>query len=80
MKLHIIQPTYYTDPVSRNLFRSKKLNLVPLTLPHLAALVPEGIDIGKTKWTSSSEFGHREHQTGDTGWDEKTDDRGRATR
>ena len=40
MKIHIIQPSYYSDPVHRKLFRTRKLNVVPLTLPHLAALVP----------------------------------------
>ena len=40
MRIHIVQPTYYTNPVDRKLFKTKRLNLVSLTLPHLAALVP----------------------------------------
>ena len=44
MKLHIIQPSYYSDPVHRKLFRTPKMNVVPLTLPHLAALVPPEIE------------------------------------
>jgi radical SAM superfamily enzyme YgiQ (UPF0313 family) len=48
MRLHIIQPSYYTDPVSRRLFQTTKLNLMPLTLPHLAALVPAGIEVALT--------------------------------
>jgi radical SAM superfamily enzyme YgiQ (UPF0313 family) len=45
MKLHIVQPTHYTDRVSRRLFRIDKLSVSPLTLPYLAALVPDGVDL-----------------------------------
>jgi radical SAM superfamily enzyme YgiQ (UPF0313 family) len=45
MKLHIVQPTHFTDPVSRKLFRINKLSVSPLTLPYLAALVPEWVDL-----------------------------------
>jgi len=45
MKIHIIQPSYYSDPVHRKLFRTQKMNVVPLTLSHLAALVPPEIEI-----------------------------------
>ena len=45
MRLHIIQPTYYTDRDSRRLFKTKKLNLKPLTLPYLAALVPSDVEV-----------------------------------
>jgi len=42
MKIYIIQPTYYVDPNNRRPFKTKKLNLVPLTLSYLAALIPAG--------------------------------------
>ena len=42
MKIYIIQPTYYVDPNNRRPFKTKKLNLVPLTLSYLAALIPPG--------------------------------------
>ena len=45
MKIALIQPTYYLDPDSRRPFKTKKLNLVPLTLPYLAALVPDGNEV-----------------------------------
>ncbi len=45
MKITLIQPTYYLDPDSRRPFKTKKLNLVPLTLPYLAALVPDGNEV-----------------------------------
>lgn len=51
MKIHIIQPTFYTDPASMRPFKTKKLNLVPLTLAYLAALVEKevpGADITLT--------------------------------
>jgi radical SAM superfamily enzyme YgiQ (UPF0313 family) len=44
MRIHIVQPTHYTDSVSRKLFRINKLSVLPLTLPYLAALLPEGTD------------------------------------
>jgi len=45
MKLHIIQPTYYMDPVDRRPYKTRRLNLLPLTLPYLAALVPGGVEV-----------------------------------
>ncbi len=45
MRINIIQPTHYKDPVSRRLFRVDKLSVSPLTLPYLAALMPKGIDM-----------------------------------
>lgn len=45
MKINIIQPTHYKDPVSRRLFKVNKLSVSPLTLPYLAALMPKGIDL-----------------------------------
>lgn len=41
MKLHIIQPTHYLSPANRTLHKTKKRSVVNLTLPYLAALVPE---------------------------------------
>ncbi len=41
MKIYIVQPTYYLDPSRRRPFKAKKLNLLPLTLPYLAALIPQ---------------------------------------
>ncbi len=48
MRIHIIQPTHYAAPGSRELFKTKKLNLMPLTLAYLAALMPEGSDVTLT--------------------------------
>ncbi len=45
MRINIIQPTHYKDPVSRRLFKVEKLSVSPLTLPYLAALMPRGIDL-----------------------------------
>ncbi len=46
MRLHIIQPTHYARPFSREkLYKVEKRALVQLTLPYLAALVPRGIDV-----------------------------------
>jgi len=45
MRINIIQPTHYKDPVSRRLFKVDKLSVSPLTLPYLAALMPKGIDL-----------------------------------
>jgi radical SAM superfamily enzyme YgiQ (UPF0313 family) len=45
LRLHIIQPTHYAFPFQKKLFKSKKRQLVPLTLPYLAALIPEGFEI-----------------------------------
>jgi radical SAM superfamily enzyme YgiQ (UPF0313 family) len=42
MRLHIIQPTHYRSPSNRSLHKTKKRSVVNLTLPYLAALVPEG--------------------------------------
>ncbi len=48
MKIHIIQPTHFKGPFSKNLFKTKAHALVPLTLPYLGALVPEGNEIRLT--------------------------------
>lgn len=48
MRVHIIQPTHYVSPGSRRLARVKKLNLKPLTLPYLAALLPDGVEVKLT--------------------------------
>ena len=45
MRINIIQPTHYKDPLSRQLFKVDKLSVSPLTLPYLAALMPKGIDL-----------------------------------
>jgi radical SAM superfamily enzyme YgiQ (UPF0313 family) len=45
MRINIIQPTHYKDPVRRRLFKTGKLSVSPLTLPYLAALMPKGIDL-----------------------------------
>ncbi|MFQ5353579.1 MAG: B12-binding domain-containing radical SAM protein [Thermodesulfobacteriota bacterium] len=48
MRIHIIQPTHYLAPKSKELFKTKKLNLMPLTLAYLAALMPDGSDVRLT--------------------------------
>ena len=45
MKILIIQPTHFERPHSKSLYKSKARALIPLTLPYLAALVPEGHSI-----------------------------------
>ncbi len=45
MKLSIIQPTHYRSPSDRSLHKTKKRSVVNLTLPYLAALVPDGWDM-----------------------------------
>jgi radical SAM superfamily enzyme YgiQ (UPF0313 family) len=45
MKLHIVQPTHYTDRASKRLFSIKKLSVSPLSLPYLAALVPDWVKL-----------------------------------
>ncbi len=45
MRVHIIQPTHFSAPFGRSLFKTKKRDLIPLTLPYLAALIPEGFQI-----------------------------------
>jgi radical SAM superfamily enzyme YgiQ (UPF0313 family) len=44
MRVHIIQPTHYSIPFQKRLFKTDKRDLIPLTLPYLAALIPEGIE------------------------------------
>ncbi|MGW8321342.1 MAG: B12-binding domain-containing radical SAM protein, partial [Thermodesulfobacteriota bacterium] len=44
MRVHIIQPTHFAFPFQKKLFKTKKRDLIPLTLPYLAALIPEGIE------------------------------------
>ena len=41
-KLLIIQPSYYRSPADRSVYRTRRRNLVPLTLPYLASLTPAG--------------------------------------
>jgi radical SAM superfamily enzyme YgiQ (UPF0313 family) len=48
MRVHIIQPTHFSAPFATSLYKTQKRDLVPLTLPYLAALVPEGIDVRLT--------------------------------
>jgi radical SAM superfamily enzyme YgiQ (UPF0313 family) len=45
MRINIIQPTHFKDPVSRRVFKTGKLSVSPLTLPYLAALMPKQIDL-----------------------------------
>ncbi|MFQ5464431.1 MAG: B12-binding domain-containing radical SAM protein, partial [Thermodesulfobacteriota bacterium] len=48
MRVHIIQPTHYMAAGGggeRRLARTRRLNLMPLTLPYLAALVPDGVEV-----------------------------------
>lgn len=44
-KLLIIQPSFYQSPYNRNPVRVRRRQLVPLVLPYLAALTPEGWDV-----------------------------------
>src|ERR1700756_1461934 len=44
-KLLIIQPSYYKSRDNRNPVRARRRQLVPLVLPYLAALTPEGWDV-----------------------------------
>lgn len=48
MRVHIIQPTHFAIPFQKALYKTKKRELVPLTLPYLAALIPEGHEIRLT--------------------------------
>ncbi len=48
MRIHIIQPTHFAYPHQRKLYKAKKRNLIPLTLPYLAALIPPGVEITLT--------------------------------
>jgi len=45
MRIHIIQPTHYAVPHQKKLYKTRKRDLVQLTLPYLAALIPPGHDI-----------------------------------
>jgi radical SAM superfamily enzyme YgiQ (UPF0313 family) len=45
MRVHIIQPTHYAAPFQKELYKTRKRDLVQLTLPYLAALIPEGNEI-----------------------------------
>ncbi len=45
MRILIVQPTHFERPYSKKLYKSKARALIPLTLPYLAALVPEGHSI-----------------------------------
>src|SRR5580658_2787935 len=44
-RLLIIQPSYYQSPKHRSVARVRRRQLVPLALPYLAALTPEGWEI-----------------------------------
>ncbi len=48
MRIHIIQPTHFKKAFSTELFKTRARALVPLTLPYLGALVPEGHEIRLT--------------------------------
>ncbi len=48
MRIHIIQPTHYAAAFSRELYRTGKRDLVQLTLPYLAALIPPGHEVTLT--------------------------------
>ena len=45
MRVHIIQPTHYAVPFQKKLYKTDKRDLLQLTLPYLASLVPEGVDV-----------------------------------
>jgi radical SAM superfamily enzyme YgiQ (UPF0313 family) len=45
MRIHIIQPTHFSTAFGKKLFKTKKRDLIPLTLPYLAALIPEGFEV-----------------------------------
>lgn len=45
MRLHIIQPTHFAYPFERRLYKTRKRQLVPFTLPYLAALAPAGVKV-----------------------------------
>lgn len=45
MRIHIIQSTHFTAPSRNELFKARKRELVPLTLPYLAGLIPEGHEV-----------------------------------
>ncbi|MGA2226205.1 MAG: radical SAM protein, partial [Syntrophobacteraceae bacterium] len=45
MKLFIIQPSHYQSRTNRKIHKTKKRNLVGLTLPYLAALTPREWDV-----------------------------------
>jgi len=44
-KLLIIQPSHYDSPLRRSVVKLRRRQLVPLVLPYLAALTPEGWEI-----------------------------------
>ena len=44
-KLLIIQPSHYESPLRRSVVKLRHRQLVPLVLPYLAALTPEGWEI-----------------------------------
>ena len=45
MRLQIIQPTHYRAPSNKLLHKTKRRNVVNLTLPYLAALTPKSWDV-----------------------------------
>ncbi len=45
MRVHIIQPTHYAVPFQKELYKTRKRDLVQLTLPYLAALIPPGNEV-----------------------------------
>jgi hypothetical protein len=45
MRLFIIQPSHYQSRSDRKLHKTRKRNLVGLTLPYLAALTPRDWDV-----------------------------------
>jgi radical SAM superfamily enzyme YgiQ (UPF0313 family) len=44
-RLLIIQPSHYNSKHDRTVFKSRRRSLVPLALPYLAALTPDGWDV-----------------------------------
>lgn len=48
MRLHIIQPTHPARPFGRDLYKTRRRELIPLTLPYLAALVPRDVEVRVT--------------------------------
>ena len=44
-KLLILQPSYYRSKADRAVFKVRRRNVVPLTLPYLAALTPPGWEV-----------------------------------
>ena len=50
-RLLIIEPSHYRSKADRTVFRVRRRNVVPLTLPYLAALTPPDWEV---EWSTSS--------------------------